>query len=205
MLDSLFERLQDVLPDLSQCRAVQLSGELDVWTSKQIICINLAILAAGQLTCRKGIRAAGGCTHAADVLSLAGAGATGAAGMLSVVPALADRNLCTTANVTVQAVTSGTARRMQPQRVRKIMPTAPGAQDDKHDVPLAIQMAAAGYTDKQQLQLQLQRAFLEMYSRPDHKVHLSSRGFHIRHGLPPKQCCPACSLRCGTWWTMWSP
>ena len=38
VLDSLFERLQDVLPDLSQCRAVQLSGELGLWTSKQIPC-----------------------------------------------------------------------------------------------------------------------------------------------------------------------
>ena len=119
------------------------------------------------------------------------------------VPALADRNFCTTASIIVQAVNSGTARRMQPQRVRKITPTAPGGQDNKHEVPLAIQMAAAGYNDKQQLQLQ--RAFLEMYSRPDHKVHLSSRGVRIRHGLSPQRCCPACSSRCGTWWTMWSP
>ena len=74
----------------------------------------------------------------------------------------------------MQAVYSGTARRMQPQRVRKITPTAPGAQDDKHEVPLAIQMAAAGYNDKQQLQLQ--RAFLEMYSRPDHKVQIYPKG-----------------------------
>ena len=69
-----------------------------------------------------------------------------------------------------QARAAGSKRQLRPTRVWKITPSVPTTPHGGGSVPAAVAAVAAGCVDADQLKLQ--KAFLDLYSTSEHKVHV---------------------------------